>query len=58
MLLHQAISMPVPCLDGNLDEREQHTHRGEEPLRPLPILLVLFHAAFELRDAATVAVAH
>jgi hypothetical protein len=49
--------MAVPGFDGYFDDSEQNAYGGQETLGALPALLVVFHAAFEVGDAAAVAVA-
>ena len=48
----------VPGFDGYLEDGEEDAEGGEETFRSLPVLLMAFHAALELGDAAAVAVAY
>jgi hypothetical protein len=48
----------MPGFDGDLEDGEEDAEGGKESFRALPVLFMALHAAFELRDAAAVAVAH
>jgi hypothetical protein len=50
--------MPVPRIDRHLNDSQQDAEGREEALGALPVLLVLLHAVFKIRDAASIAVTH
>ncbi len=50
--------MPVPGLNCYFDHSKQKADGGQKSLGPLPVLFMLFHAALEVGNPPTIAIAH